>query len=77
MNIFCLNIQCAGLSLLGATGVLYLLTCVNVFMPTRKLVALRVQDPKYNLRAPLEFTNLDYLLSQTNEPDASRVMRAK
>ena len=39
---------------------------VEIFLPTKTLVELRVEDSKYILRKPLQFTNLDYLLSQTN-----------
>lgn len=39
---------------------------VSLFLPTRTLVSLRVQDPKYILREPLVFTNIDTLLSDTN-----------
>jgi hypothetical protein len=39
---------------------------VRVFTPTKTLLQLRVEDPKYILRAPLLFTNLQYLLSRTN-----------
>jgi len=39
---------------------------VRVFTPTKTLLQLRVEDPKYILRAPLLFTNLEFLLSQTN-----------
>lgn len=46
----------------GETSTAY----VEVFLPTKTLVQLRVEDSKYILRKPLVFTNLDYLLSQTN-----------
>jgi hypothetical protein len=39
---------------------------VELFLPTKTLVGLTVDDSRYILRKPLEFTNLDYLLSQTN-----------
>jgi len=39
---------------------------VRVFTPTKTLMQLRVEDPKYILRQPLIFTNLEYLLSPTN-----------
>jgi len=39
---------------------------VEVFLPTKTLVQLRVEDSKYILRKPLVVTNLDFLLSQTN-----------
>ena len=41
---------------------------VRLFAPTKTLLELRVEDPKYILRPPLVFTNLAYLLSQTNTP---------
>jgi hypothetical protein len=43
---------------------------VRVFTPDKTLLQLRVEDPKYILRLPLVFTNLAYLLSQTNAPVA-------
>ena len=43
---------------------------VRVFTPNKTLLQLRVEDPKYILRPPLVFTNLAYLLSQTNAPAA-------
>jgi hypothetical protein len=39
---------------------------VDFFQPTRTVYQLLVNDSKYILRKPLEVTNLDYLLSQTN-----------
>ncbi|HEY1662601.1 MAG TPA: hypothetical protein VGI03_09300 [Verrucomicrobiae bacterium] len=39
---------------------------VDYFAPTRSLLSLRVDDGQYILRSPVQFTNLDYLLSQTN-----------
>jgi hypothetical protein len=39
---------------------------VDLFLPTKTLVGLHVEDSRYILRKPLQFTNLDYLLSQTN-----------
>jgi hypothetical protein len=36
--------------------------------PKAELWTLRVEDPEYILRKPLEITNLDFLLSQTNAP---------
>ena len=39
---------------------------VKLFAPTKTLVSLCVEDSKYILRAPIVFTNLDVLLSQTN-----------
>jgi hypothetical protein len=41
---------------------------VELFEPTKTLRQLRVEDSKYILREPLEITNLDFLLSQTNAP---------
>jgi hypothetical protein len=41
---------------------------VRLFTPDKTLLQLRVEDPKYILRPPLVFTNLQFLLSQTNEP---------
>ncbi len=41
---------------------------VQLFAPTETLMQLRVEDPKYILRKPLVFTNLDVLLTQTNTP---------
>ena len=39
---------------------------VSLFLPTKTLISLNVRDSKYILRKPLIFTNLDFLLSQTN-----------
>lgn len=36
---------------------------VRVFVPTKSLMYLYVDDPEYNLRKPVLFTNLDALLS--------------
>jgi hypothetical protein len=36
--------------------------------PQNELWTLRMEDPTFILRKPLEITNLDYLLSQTNAP---------
>ena len=41
---------------------------VRLFTPTKTLLQLRVEDPKYILRPPLVFTNLSFLLSQTSAP---------
>jgi hypothetical protein len=41
---------------------------VEIFMPTKTLRDLTVNQGKYILRPPLEITNLDFLLSQTNAP---------
>lgn len=38
---------------------------VELFLPTKKLVQLHVYDPKYILRQPLVFTNLDSLFPGT------------
>jgi hypothetical protein len=39
---------------------------VSLFLPTKTLISLRVEDSRYILRKPLVFTNLDFLLSQIN-----------
>lgn len=39
---------------------------VKLFLPTKTLMSLRVEDPKYILRPPIVFTNLAELLSDTN-----------
>jgi hypothetical protein len=39
---------------------------VRLFTPSRTLLQLRVEDPKYILRQPIVFTNLAELLSQPN-----------
>lgn len=39
---------------------------VELFAPTKSIRQLRVEDSKYILRQPLQITNLDFLLSQTN-----------
>ena len=44
---------------------------VEMFTPTKTLLQLSVQDPKYVLRPSLVVTNLAYLLSQTNPPPAT------
>ncbi len=41
---------------------------VELFLPTKTLVELRVEDSQYILRKPLQLTNLDYLLWQTSVP---------
>lgn len=41
---------------------------VELLLPTKTLIALSVDDPKYILRKPLVFTNLASLLPQTNAP---------
>jgi len=46
---------------------------VELFLPTKKLEILHVMNSKYILRKPLQFTNLDLLLSQTNAPAETNV----
>jgi hypothetical protein len=46
---------------------------VELFAPAKTLMQLRVEDSKYILRKPLQVTNLDYLLSQTNAPAETNV----
>lgn len=41
---------------------------VHMFLPTKTLVQLRVDDPQYNLRTPLVVTNFDASVSATNAP---------
>jgi hypothetical protein len=41
---------------------------VKYIEPTKTICQLRVSKPEYILRKPLQITNLDYLLSQTNAP---------
>lgn len=41
---------------------------VRLFYPTKTLLQLCVNDPKYNLRKPLQFTSRDLQFSQTNLP---------
>jgi hypothetical protein len=41
---------------------------VEYYQPTKTLLKLRVSKPEYILRPPLQITNLDFLLSQTNSP---------
>jgi hypothetical protein len=41
---------------------------IELFEPTKTLCQMRVKESKYILRKPLEITNLDFLLSQTNAP---------
>jgi hypothetical protein len=40
---------------------------VELFAPSRTIRQLRVNKSEYILRKPLEITNIDFLLSQTNE----------
>jgi hypothetical protein len=42
--------------------------------PKAELWTLRVEDPSLILRKPLEITNLDFLLSQTNAPPATNAI---
>jgi hypothetical protein len=44
---------------------------VEIFIPTKTLRDLTVNQGKYILRKPLEITNLDFLLSQTNAPSGT------
>jgi serpin B len=46
---------------------------VSLFAPSNLLTQLRVEDPKYILRKPLEITNFDYLLPQTNTLGSANV----
>jgi len=46
---------------------------VKYIEPTKTICQLRVSKPEYILRKPLQITNLDFLLSQTNMPDAMLV----
>jgi hypothetical protein len=39
---------------------------IELFEPTKTLRQLRVNKSEYILRAPLQITNVDFLLSQTN-----------
>jgi hypothetical protein len=41
---------------------------VELFLPTKSLRQLHVNKSEYILRTPLQITNLDYVLSQTNIP---------
>ena len=41
---------------------------VELVEPTKIIRQLRVNRPEYILRKPIIFTNLDYLLAQTNAP---------
>ncbi len=50
---------------------------VRVFTPDKALLQLRVEDPKYILRAPLVVTNLGYLLSQTNSSGTTKAPHIK
>ena len=41
---------------------------VELFLPTKTIRQMHVNEAKYILRRPLVITNLDFLLSQTNAP---------
>ncbi len=41
---------------------------VELFLPTKTIRQLRVNQSEYILRKPLQITNLDFLLSETNAP---------
>lgn len=41
---------------------------VRMFLPTKTLITLRVEESKYNLRQPLVFTNLNTLLAEPKNP---------
>ena len=41
---------------------------IQFFEPTRSILQMNIDVSKYILRLPLQITNLDYLLSQTNAP---------
>jgi len=45
---------------------------VELCLPTKTLLQMHVNKSEYILRQPLQITNLDYLLSQTNAPTAVR-----
>jgi hypothetical protein len=47
----------------GGIGVV---ASVRLFSPTKTLLQLRVENPKYIMRPPIAFKNLAFLLSQTN-----------
>jgi hypothetical protein len=44
---------------------------IELFLPTKTILQIHVNKSEYILRKPLEITNLDYLLSQTNAPQAT------
>jgi hypothetical protein len=46
---------------------------VELCLPTRTLLQMHVNKSEYILRKPLEISNLDYLLSQTNAPAETNV----
>ena len=46
---------------------------VELFEPTKTIRQMHVNKSEYILRKPLEITNLDYLLSQTNAPVETNV----
>jgi hypothetical protein len=43
---------------------------VELFLPTKALQQMHVMKPEYILRKPIEITNVDFLLTQTNAPEA-------
>jgi hypothetical protein len=45
---------------------------VRLFLPTKTLIQLCVEDPKYILRAPVTFTNLDALLAKPRQQEPPR-----
>jgi len=49
-----------------STNVWVAVASVRLFLPTKTLLELRVEDSKYILRPPIVFTNLAELLAQTN-----------
>ena len=57
-----------GNMLIGGEPMAKTVAKVVVAAPKGELWTLRVEEPDYILRKPLEITNLDYLLSQTNAP---------
>ena len=46
---------------------------VQLFAPTKTLLQMHVEDPKYIFRGPIIFTNLAKLLSRTNAPAQTNV----
>lgn len=44
----------------------------RIFTPTKTILQLRVEDPKYILRPPLVVANLAYLLRQTNSSGTTK-----
>src|ERR1035437_655560 len=45
---------------------------VEYFEPTKTLLKMRVNKSEYIRRKPLEITNFDFLLSQTNAPSGTK-----